>query len=84
MHKAFPEVGLGCGDEEEEEEQGPVCVKSLNCGQPQFWAGGKEGREFVKMTVSKKTSNIQSCNTVSCYFLMEANTGWSGSAVSGD
>lgn len=59
---------------------GPFCImpwrtRVLN------WGKGRK-RVFVKMTVFKKISNIQSNNTVSCSFLMEANTGWSGSVTS--
>lgn len=43
-----------------------------------------EGKEdsLCKNNSFKKVSNIQSNNTVSCSFLMEANTGWSDSVTS--
>lgn len=80
MHKALTEEGLGtAGRERGERDRGCVCVMPrrttvLNWG---------KGRKIVcKNDSFKKISNIQSNNTVSCSFLMDANTGWSGSVTS--
>lgn len=80
MHKALTEEGLGtAGRERGERDQESVCVMPRRTTVLNW----EKGRKIVcKNDSFKKISNIQSNNTVSCSFLMDANTGWSGSVTS--